>query len=1220
MDSAGSSNIASSTSSSAPPPPAPLCTPAPHFIPITGLECRCSVDGERFPGRVLQLPSECSSARPLQLPFTSLWTSSTSFSSPTFSLHLHLDLPSASSSPLGCAFRVELSSLYVNARWREEEAERELHPLRHLDAAVQDIQPILLAQRLGHTAQLSRTGKLRLQALTIDVSPATEPREANFSEVRLQWLREGRGGESGGVSVYALSLRPVLLRGAEWNGVAGEQSVGELHWSELGRVRRGVKRPLDDDEEKAAGDHAAAVGRASSTSSDRLRWVEREDDDVDAPELRPTLLSPPRDAADGVAASHLSSSSDSDDEPQLASTAPSAPLSFPFLSDCDYAASVRLESVLLFHYREWSVFSRGHEWIQCEACNAYRRLPEWAVMDELPAVWVCRMNPNMLMDDCSRKSEEEEMGRRGDWVDDYCACCEQPQHQLVSGFGGWQRVHTTSTPNTHTHPATSSTASSSSAAPAVLTNTTASPSSSSSSASSSSPTSSSAAAAGSVGFPLCSVPPVQQGSPLIGCSGPCCRSFHVDCAGLKGTFPSATHRQVDREYYCSDCTHGRGVCFMCGLRGTEGMELRRCGAVCGKLYHISCMPPLSSYHRSIRRRLREAASKEAKERAAAASARRKKARKAGEGQPKRRRRRSRAKANADEEDDSDGDEDDGDESASSELDVSAFVCPRHWCSACGESGEDRVLMRCIRCPVAYHCSAPCRPVHVQLITERAFICSRHGDAEEEKEGKARRRSATVSLSTSSPPRQWRFPQWISRAERREAELGLAMPPSSDGHYQLSPLALRLFPAVLRYHYPSLPLRVSPSLLLLSLGRVVSDRPAFHLDWTVFPVGYKALRTVAMQRAAAQGEGTEAAAVSITILCEIVDGGPAPLFRVTPVFLTRPTAQQANGAGGGSASSSLSSSSSTEDVRLNKRRDEGVLDRLIDHVWTKVERSWAAWTRHRYEAAQFPIPQDVPAAFHSLRSAAGLLGCSRFGLLHDAVAQLIQRLPQTADCAKYHPPAPQQPLVPAAAAEAAVTPPQPRHRAHSRTPPVASHTATQQAQQRAHRGQRDHETEGKRAPPSAAQPQPSTRTSTSSSSISAAVRPPSALTASPVRSQWGANGEREEEASGGDAPAMTHQTTAALSAPTPSTLHPPLSVISLQMEEESKAAPPAAAARLAGTDQAERARGVELPASTSASAAAPSSIARGQSRGMEEEKAAGAGRLHSNAAAWSLEQE
>jgi hypothetical protein len=74
-----------------------------------------------------------------------------------------------------------------------------------------------------------------------------------------------------------------------------------------------------------------------------------------------------------------------------------------------------------------------------------------------------------------------------------------------------------------------------------------------------------------------------------------------------------------------------------------------------------------------------------------------------------------------------------------------------------------------------------------------------------------------------------------------------------------------------YVAPPLPFHVSKSLSLIALGRIVADRPAYHNDRYIFPVGYKSVR----QYASMADPQRRCLYVS-----EIVDGGAKPLFRVT----------------------------------------------------------------------------------------------------------------------------------------------------------------------------------------------------------------------------------------------------------------------------------------------------------------------------------------------------
>lgn len=68
-----------------------------------------------------------------------------------------------------------------------------------------------------------------------------------------------------------------------------------------------------------------------------------------------------------------------------------------------------------------------------------------------------------------------------------------------------------------------------------------------------------------------------------------------------------------------------------------------------------------------------------------------------------------------------------------------------------------------------------------------------------------------------------------------------------------------------------PIKLGP-ITVLSLGTIVWDRPAYHTDRYILPVGYKASRTLTSYRHPKQ---------KTEYICEILDGGDCPLYRVTP---------------------------------------------------------------------------------------------------------------------------------------------------------------------------------------------------------------------------------------------------------------------------------------------------------------------------------------------------
>ncbi|KAI9345562.1 F/Y-rich N-terminus-domain-containing protein [Obelidium mucronatum] len=71
--------------------------------------------------------------------------------------------------------------------------------------------------------------------------------------------------------------------------------------------------------------------------------------------------------------------------------------------------------------------------------------------------------------------------------------------------------------------------------------------------------------------------------------------------------------------------------------------------------------------------------------------------------------------------------------------------------------------------------------------------------------------------------------------------------------------------------PILPLTAGV-MTILELGEIVHDRPAYHAERYIYPVGYKSKRSfLSMIDAAKQ----------TMYLCEVLDGGDSPMFVVTP---------------------------------------------------------------------------------------------------------------------------------------------------------------------------------------------------------------------------------------------------------------------------------------------------------------------------------------------------
>lgn len=76
-----------------------------------------------------------------------------------------------------------------------------------------------------------------------------------------------------------------------------------------------------------------------------------------------------------------------------------------------------------------------------------------------------------------------------------------------------------------------------------------------------------------------------DGGLILLCDGPCHRSFHLECIGMK-TEPE------DEHWLCPDCAVGRHMCLICKQVGDMGVEFGviQCSmAKCGRFYHKGCL-------------------------------------------------------------------------------------------------------------------------------------------------------------------------------------------------------------------------------------------------------------------------------------------------------------------------------------------------------------------------------------------------------------------------------------------------------------------------------------------------------------------------------------------------------------------------------------------------------------------------------------------------------
>lgn len=70
-----------------------------------------------------------------------------------------------------------------------------------------------------------------------------------------------------------------------------------------------------------------------------------------------------------------------------------------------------------------------------------------------------------------------------------------------------------------------------------------------------------------------------------------------------------------------------------------------------------------------------------------------------------------------------------------------------------------------------------------------------------------------------------------------------------------------------------PIQINNSLTILDLGEIELERPGYHKDRNIFPPGYRSIR---------EHPSMFEAGGRMKYLCEILDGGQKPLFRVTPM--------------------------------------------------------------------------------------------------------------------------------------------------------------------------------------------------------------------------------------------------------------------------------------------------------------------------------------------------
>ena len=178
--------------------------------------------------------------------------------------------------------------------------------------------------------------------------------------------------------------------------------------------------------------------------------------------------------------------------------------------------------------------------------------------------------------------------------------------------------------------------------------------------------------------------------------------------------------------------------------------------------------------------------------------------------------------------------------------------------------------------------------------------------------------------------------------------------------------------------------------------MVPDRPAFHLENAVFPVGYKAVKRLSSRRRSG---------LSLHLLCEIRDGGTGPIFHIRPLYLswTRTGAEEA-GRREAEAQDGAEMSSAVAG-------EDGLSDRFIDALWQKAGKRFHHWAsradragggRLKAEPNEFVAHMEQPRPAAAIAALPGLTGSAKLGLLLDTVRDCIEAIPQTAHCERYRP--------------------------------------------------------------------------------------------------------------------------------------------------------------------------------------------------------------------------
>jgi hypothetical protein len=189
---------------------------------------------------------------------------------------------------------------------------------------------------------------------------------------------------------------------------------------------------------------------------------------------------------------------------------------------------------------------------------------------------------------------------------------------------------------------------------------------------------------------ICEEVSAQPGD-LVRCRGVCQNAFHMECLRTNGMTKAKLKETSSSDWKCTDCSTGRHACLLC--KSYEGIILRCNASSCGRFFHADCLKTAGLWPQA----------------------------RYGEKQ---------------------------------------LTCPSHICHTCASDNPrepfmryNKSLIRCIRCPTAYHSGDFCVTAGTVQITSTQIVCPKHftplrGGGSSEGGGKRKSLQMTTHLNAN----------------------------------------------------------------------------------------------------------------------------------------------------------------------------------------------------------------------------------------------------------------------------------------------------------------------------------------------------------------------------------------------------------------------------------------------------------------------------------------